>query len=91
MIKVFEIFFFYIPQAFHVPLEAKADYDRKRQKLLDSYTEAEKILTTEFQEISSLQDCIYNFKKSMEQLKQSEYFLFVTGNETMNLFALLYF
>lgn len=66
-------------KAFTIVSKAKEDYDRKRDKLLESYTKSEAILTEACKELPVLQKFIDNFEKRIEHLKQKEYFLFVTG------------
>ena len=48
--------------------------------LLKSYIEAEKILTAACKEFPQLKTKVGDFEKHMEELKQSEFFLLVTGN-----------
>lgn len=76
-------FFLYIPQAFTIVSKAKEDYDRKRDKLLESYTKSEAILTEACKKLPVLQKFIDNFEKRIEHLKQKEYFLFVTGTTNL--------
>lgn len=49
--------------------------------LLESYTEAEKILTAACKEFSSLKTDIGDYEKHVKEQKQSEFFLLVTGKK----------